>query len=334
MSQRCSTGPVSPPSRCVAILLAVVSASVLLVSCSNASAPEVAVDPSARPSLASTLGTVVLPGDAAPTALTSLDSNRLVIGDRTSGRIYAVDVTDPAAPGAPTVLARVDVTGQTKGQRGLIGLVMVDGALYASWTRASDGHLVVGQVSPGPQRVAWIGPKSANMANGGHLSRKGGRILIGIGDLLQPDRIDDPDATNGKLLSLDPTGQAEQEPTVLSGGWNNPFAFTVTGTGAVWVADNAPGGQPERLGRGDLDDADRFRFPGERAPSALIDLGSGRLGLCGYLDGDLVSVDLNPQPTLGATLSKGDCRTGATTLADDRVAVADGKTVHILALRR
>lgn len=264
--------------------------------------------------------------DASPTALARLGPRRLAIGERQTGRIVAVDVD---APDDVTELAEVDVASPVQGQRGLLGLVSVDGDLYAAWTRASDGRLVVGQVAPGTPRLIWVGPKSAGLANGGHLALDGRRIVIGVGDVQQPDRIDDPDAPNGKILALDPNGRPDQRPEVMSSGWNNPFAFTVTGSGQVWVADNSPGREPERLGRGDGEGAPRD-LPGRRAPSALVQLGSERLGLCGYLDGDLVAVDLSPSPTLGATLARGDCRTGAVGLGDRLVAVSDGGTVRVL----
>jgi len=36
---------------------------------------------------------------------------------------------------------------------------------------------------------------------------------------------------------------------VVAAGWNNPFAFLPTGDGGLSVADNEPGGDPERIAR-------------------------------------------------------------------------------------
>lgn len=276
--------------------------------------------------------TVTLGADASPSALALLGDGRLAIGDRRTGRISAVEVDSPKTLEA---IATVDVGGNVKGQRGLLGLVAVGGDLYASWTRGSDGRVVVGQVAPGRQRLIWTGPRSATLANGGHIVVDGGRVLVGLGDLQDPKRIDDPDAPNGKILALDPEGRPDQKPAVLSTGWNNPYAFAVLPDGRVWVADNAPGSGAERLGRGDRGDrgdgdGDRRDLPDKRAPSALIALGAHRLGLCGYLDGDLVAMELDPVPTIGDTLAKGTCRTGAVTLGHDLLAVTDGKVVRIL----
>ena len=54
------------------------------------------------------------------------------------------------------------------------------------------------------------------------------------------------------FYQLDPTGDPTQSPKVLSQGWNNPFAYDISGLDHLWVADNSPGTQPERIGRGDI----------------------------------------------------------------------------------
>ncbi|MGH9154274.1 MAG: PQQ-dependent sugar dehydrogenase [Acidimicrobiales bacterium] len=267
---------------------------------------------------------------AQPTALAQLADGRLVIGERRTGRILAVP---PAVPSAePQLLATVDVDPDATGQRGLLGLAAIEDTLFASWTRGTDGRLVVGRVAPGPVAVVWEGPSSTELANGGHLAvAPDGRLVIGIGDLQQPDLVVDPSTLNGKVLSLDPEGPSGQRPLVLSGGWNNPFALTVAG-GTIWVADNAPGRRPERIGRSEVGTAP-VELPGRRAPSALVALGPTRLGLCGFLDGDLVAVDVSGRPTVGDTLARHVCRTGAVALASGSVAVSDGRTVRVLRLR-
>ena len=130
-----------------------------------------------------------------------------------------------------------------------------------------------------PHRRVWTGPPSATLADGGHLALdRRGRLLIGIGDLQQPTRIDDAAYPNGKILALDPAGPAGQRPTILSAGWNNPFAFAVAPDGRVWVADNSPGKRPERIGRGDRPDAPlstlagktRRRAGGRRRPTHRV----------------------------------------------------------------
>jgi len=284
---------------------------------------------------AEVVATFALGAAAQPTPLATLPGGLLAIGERRTGRIVAVGIPGVPAPpgtGEPEEIAAVDIDPAAPGQRGLLGLVSTAGALFASWTRTGDGRLVVGRVLPAPAQLVWEGPVSSDLANGGSLAAApDGRLLIGIGDLRQPERIDDPDQLNGKVLSLDPEGPADQRPLVLSGGWNNPFALAVDGA-TVWVADNAPGQQPERIGRAEPGAAP-VELPGRRAPSALVRLGPGRLGLCGFLGGDLVAVDVSSTPAVGPVLARGACRTGAVALGGGLVAVSDGVAVRILRLR-
>jgi hypothetical protein len=262
-----------------------------------------------------------------PVALAPLDGGDLLVGERRTGVVRTVstrgELSEP--------VARLDVVADEEDQRGLLGLAADGQQIYATWTRASDGHIVIAEITNGTERLVWLGPPSSRLANGGHLDvLPDGRLLVGIGDLQQPDRVEDPETPHGKLLTLDPAGAPEQLPVPLSGGWNNPFAFVVTSDGDVWAADNSPGDAPERLGRGDIDTA-RTALPGRRAPAALVELGPDLLGLCSHLDGDITTIDLHddhPQP--GDPVATG-CRTGAAALGDDRIAVTDGERLRILA---
>ena len=230
----------------------------------------------------------------------------------------------------PEPVARVDTVGSESDQRGLVGLARTEGgALYATWVRPTDGRLVVGRVDGSAPVVVWEGPVSSDLANGGSLAvAPEGRLVIGIGDLQQDRALaDDPDVPNRKVLSLDPAGPPSQSPVALSTGWNNPFALTFDDQDVLWVADNSPGDQPERIGRGDrpadaatdLDTAS----DGEAAPSALVAMGGGHLGRCGYLTGRLDAVDVRgDEPRLEGLVLAEPCRTGAALLPDGRVVTA------------
>jgi len=272
--------------------------------------------------------TVDFAPQAEPVALAPRPEGGLLVGERRTGAIRRIsargDLSEP--------IIEVDVQAGPDDQRGLLGLAVADDRIYGAWTRRADGRIVVAEITHGTERLVWEGPTSSDRANGGHLAvLPDGRLLIGIGDLEDPDRASDPDTPAGKLLAVDPAGPPDQQPVPLTEDWNNPFAFVVTRDGAIWVADNAPGDEPERIGRGDRRSA-RTPLPGSRAPSALVQIGSDRLGLCGYLDGDLHIVELDGEPRLGDAVARG-CRTGATILTDGRLAVSDGERVHILAQR-
>lgn len=307
-----------------------VAAALAVAACGGGD--DAAGDPDAddeRPGLA-VERTIELEPGADPAALATFDDRGLLVGERRTGRVRQVTGTGNLAP---EPVARVAVVSGEDDQRGLLGLAVDGDRVYASWTRAGDGRIVVGDVTGGGERILWAGPPSSELANGGHLAvAPDGRLVVGIGDLENPALVDDPDAPNGKLLTLDPAGPPGQRPRPLSGGWNNPFAFVVTADGAIWVADNAPGDDPERIGRGDdqARGAEPTPLPGRRAPAALVELAPGRLGLCGYLDGELTVVDVRDgRPRLGDRLATG-CRTGAATLADGRLAISDGERVRLL----
>lgn len=263
-----------------------------------------------------------------PTALTNGPAGSLLVAERAAGRVRRINA-DGTLGAEPVATVEVD----TEGQRGLLGIAVGRPAteVFAAWTRSSDGRLVVGRVTP-ERELVWVGPRSADLANGGTLRFRDGRLIIAIGDLQQPDLLDDPDAPNGKVLSLDPAGPSTQEPRVLSSGWNNPYAFTVLDDGEIWVADNAPGSRPERLGRGDVE-APRADLPGRRAPSGLVELPDGRLAVCGYLTDDLRVIERGGNADV-LDVAVGDavsdrCRTSAAVLPDGRIAVATDDAVVI-----
>jgi len=251
----------------------------------------------------------------------------LLAGELESGRIVA-------RPSRPVALARLRVA--TGGQRGLIGLAAADGGrVFAAYTRASDGRIVVDRIAPGRVRRIWTGPRSATLANGGHLElAPDGRLVIGIGDLQDPARIADPDAPNGKLLALRPD-RLNLRPAVLSSGWNNPFAFTFTPDGKLWVADNAPGRRPERLARGDAGGGPRevTELEGMSAPSGVAAISSGELAVCGFVSQTLDRYRREDGRWRKAdTIARG-CRYGVARLRDGRLAFSTGRDIRTVAAR-
>lgn len=258
------------------------------------------------------------------TALVALPDGAVRVAIRARGVIEDVSATGPVGPPVAQVAVRAD------GQRGLLGVAVdATGRTFASWTRP-DGRLVVGQVAGGVTRLVWVGPRSADLANGGHLAFRNGRLVIGIGDLLENDRKNDPAAINGKLASLDPDGSPGQTPQIVSSGWNNPFAFTVLADGTIWVADNAPGDTGERLARGDIAGAEAVELPAATAPAGIDHLGADELVLCGYKSRALLAYRLNDgHPRQRRTLTS-DCRTAVVTLATGDVIYAAHDGLRIL----
>lgn len=260
-----------------------------------------------------------------PVAPVALPDGGLLYGERLTGRIRSVSARGVLAS---EPLAVVAVRAALDDQRGLLGLARTnDGGLYASWTRAEDGRLVAGEIMAGGGgvRLVWVGPVSADRANGGAIAvGLDGKLLIGIGDLLADRSVsEDPSAPNRKVLALDPHGAADQRPGVLSSGWNNPYALVVAPDGVPWVADNAGGRARERIGRADRPARDSVPVSRNRntiAPAGLVAASSRRLGVCGFVSGRVEEIRVVrgvPSPT-GRVLGR-PCATGVALLTDRRL---------------
>ncbi len=256
------------------------------------------------------------------------------IGERLTGRIRHVLADGRLAEDA---VAIVPVIGSTGDQRGLLGLARTPGGrIFAAGVRPGDRRLVVVEVGPvAPLRLVWVGPVTAERANGGALAFAfDGSLLVGIGDLLaDPALAGDSTVPNRKILALDVDAAPDQQPRVMSAGWNNPYAITVDAHGVPWVADNAGGRERERMGRGDrpASEARPLGRVGEtRAPSALVPLGRNRFGVCGYVSRrvDEVRVVNGTASVTGRVLAR-PCAEGATRLADGRLVTATDNALWI-----
>ena len=258
----------------------------------------------------------------------------LLFGERLTGRIRHVLPSGRLAPGP---VATIPVAGSIRDQRGLLGLVRTSaGRMFAAGVRPGDQRLVVFELfTVAPLRLVWVGPVTADRANGGALAvAHDGSLLVGIGDLLAaPALADDPSVPNRKILALDVDGSADQQPRVISTGWNNPYAITVDTQGVPWVADNAGGRDRERIGRADRSAADARPLGkvGEtRAPAALVSLGGNRLGVCGFVSRrvDEVRVVNGVASVTGRVVAK-PCAEGAARLADGRLVTVTDDAIWI-----
>lgn len=313
-----------PPS--VAAALGALAALVLLAGCVDDASPEPEPD-SAFGSVVVELTDVV--------AMDRLSTGEIVTAGRLTGTVHRFSLAGPE----PEVVAEVEVS--STGQRGLLGLVVDDrDRIFISWTDP-DERFLIGRL-PAPAgtdtsavEIVWSGFASSTGANGGHLDiLPDGRLVTGIGTLRRSSLIDDPDAVNGKILAFDPDGPPDQTPEVLSSGWKNPFAFTVTAGGELWVADNEPeDGSPERLARGDSNGGPVTDIDRQFAPSAVVQLGPDRLGVCSYIGGGLHPVDLDDgrasQP--GSAIADG-CRTAALVVDEDLLLLSDQDRLILTAI--
>lgn len=245
----------------------------------------------------------------------------------TTWRIGADQLTTRDGEATSEFVATVDVAAD--GQRGLLGIAEIDSRVYAAWTRP-DLRLVVAEVAP-DFRMVWEGPESTDGANGGRLvPTADGQLLIGIGTLQRSSLSTDPDAPNGKILSLDPLGGPDQDPTIISGAWNNPFALTSSPAHGLWVADNHPGDGDERLMPGDNPlDSDELVpvtvLPTDAAPVGLTSI-DDRLFVCAWNTGAIYRYELRTDET-GARRGAERAGTVATDCKRDVLAI-DGRLFY------
>lgn len=277
---------------------------------------------------AGSAGTILVEDANEPAAMAALPDGGLLYAERRGGRVIRV------RPDGSTSTVAGPLALATEGQRGLLGLAVDDaGRWFAAWVDPS-GLLLVGRVDLDPIRLVWRGPVAADLANGGRLALDpDGALLIGIGELQEPELVGDPETPHGKLLRLDPGGPDTQAPEAIAAGWHNPFAFAFASGGELWVADNAPGEQPERLARADLGEPTHvLRLPPHTVPTGLAVLPDGDLVLCGLGTGVLQRYAIGAGGRLapvGLPLA-GDCALGVIVLADGRLAYATEREIRVL----
>ncbi|MEL6891061.1 MAG: hypothetical protein AAFP84_05670 [Actinomycetota bacterium] len=293
----------------------------------------------------------VTPGDVVGLAA---DDARGVLSwlHRTDGTIHEVALDDEE----PIVVATIDV-GTTSQQGGLLDQALLPaGIRVLTWTTPHSNELVLGTLDPGADRpdIVWSAGEAGDGAIGGRLDvTDDGAVLLGLGRNTAWDAETD---AGGAILRF-PDGQLADEPIVLSTGYTNPWAIEAVATAdpddpggpdAVWVWDNAAGPDPddtaqddvERIGRADLE-ADRNSMTRstvpDRAPTAIVELPDGRLGVCGFLDNELRAYERSDDPASSELERAGTimpCNAGAAVFADGTIVTAaqtvDGESLQIL----
>lgn len=191
------------------------------------------------------------------------------------------------------------VAADTDGQRGLLGLTVdPEGRVFVSYTDVTFELVVSELIAVGSgnttERQIWRGPTTVQGGNGGRMIFEDGELIIGIGLLNDREGQANPTSIVGKLIAIDPdVSSDEQEPRILSGPWNNPFAFDRSPGGELWVADNEPRDGDERVARGDqgLDPDVALVLPSDSAPSGLAATDTS-LYVCSYNDLELNRFDI------------------------------------------
>ena len=238
-------------------IIALTAAAVLLTACT----PQPQGDPAPVPPVTSspspatdplTLGPVqpvgepatVVTGLAAPWSMVPLVSGSTLISERDSTLVkeLTADGTLRDVGAVPGV-----VPG---GEGGLLGLEVIDDALYAYFTAESDNRIVrfelegrAGSYALGAGTDILTGIAKAGNHNGGRIKQgPDGMLYATVGDASNPGVAQDPAALNGKILRMKPDGSVPADnpfsgSLVYSYGHRNPQGITWDRDGQLWAAE-------------------------------------------------------------------------------------------------
>lgn len=257
--------------------------------------------------------------------ITSLSDGSIVWADRTTGTVHVVGRTAPVAT-VPVDSAR---------QGGMVGLVADErDRLFIAWVDP-DRQLSVAAIDQplgdAALRPVWDGVPAPSGGLGGRLAfDQQGVLIMGLGNGADTSSFG---LGGGAMVRIDPDGAADQTPQVISSGWNNPFAFAVSPSGQLWVADNHPSDGDDRLARADLGpQAEQVTvLPNKFGASGLAAISDTELWVCSYVTGRLDRYRINDAGVAerSGTVA-GDCRLDVTVLADGRVAYSSGDAIRVV----
>jgi glucose/arabinose dehydrogenase len=160
---------------------------------------------------------VLATGLEVPWGLTFLPTGEALVGERNTGRIYRI----PADGGERTLVGTVPGV-VPDGEGGLLGLAVDplfihDSFVYAYLTAEADNRIIRFRLAPGEPEVYDVelvldGIAKAGNHDGGALAfGPDGMLYAGVGDAGDPSRAQDPTSLNGKILRMDPLGNAPTE---------------------------------------------------------------------------------------------------------------------------
>ena len=195
-------------------------------------------------------------GLEAPWGLLFLPTGDALVGERRTGRIYAV----PAHGGALQHVATVPGV-VADGDGGLLGLAvdplfLRDAFIYAYLTTTVDNRIVRFRLAPDPttvseQQVIVSGIGKNTFHNGGALELgPDGMLYAGTGDAGRPSTAQDPGSLNGKILRMDILGGSPNDnPTpgslVYSLGHRDVRGLTWDDDARLWATDIGAGAANE-----------------------------------------------------------------------------------------
>ncbi len=284
------------------------------------------------------IGTVIAAAEF-PASLAVAPDGSLFIGELATGRVLKLA---SSLQGAPSIVATLAVTsgGGFDKQVGLTGLIVSPtGRVFAAWVRSADDRMVVSELVDDAPRDVWVGPVAARQASAGRLVWWRDRLVLSIGDrLIGADPNPPLDDLRSALVTLDPDQPTTQTPLIVSTNWNNPFAVTVDSSDRVLVADNVPGGGPERLGastdRGQTMLSDLGSDAEHIAPSGIAEPRPGVAWVCGWISQVVTEVPIGTDGTADwSSRTRRDdipCSLDVVRLPDGRMVVSTDSEVRVV----
>jgi glucose/arabinose dehydrogenase len=307
----------------------VMAVSVMLLTACTAPAPEPTGRPAPIPSPTSTATatapvepsgtTSVIASDLrAPWSIVRLSSGSALISERDSAVVKELE-----ADGSVREVGMIDgVTAD--GEGGLLGLAARGDELFAYFTADDDNRIArvslegaAGAYRLGASVEVLTGLAKAGNHNGGRIAfGPDGMLYATVGDAGEPDRAQDPQSLNGKILRMMPDGSVPADnpvagSLVYSMGHRNPQGIAWDDAGRLWAAEFGqdtwdelnliePGGNygwPLVEGIGDSFINPIYQWPTDDAsPSGLASIG-GTLFLAG-LGGERLWVVDPGEPTV------------------------------------
>ena len=227
---------------------AVTLTALLLAGCSAAPSPAPSPSPSAeappQTDSAQTGPVEIASGLSAPWSVVRLQSGSALISERDSGIVK--ELTPDGEVREAAAIAGV-VPG---GEGGLLGLESDGEYLWAYYTAADDNRVErfpleggAGGYSLGDGRVILDGLAKAGNHNGGRIKLgPDGNLYVTVGDAGDPDRAQDLDSPNGKILRIEPDGAIPDDnpftgSPVYSYGHRNPQGIAWDADGQLWAAE-------------------------------------------------------------------------------------------------
>jgi glucose/arabinose dehydrogenase len=175
-----------------------------------------------------------------------LANGSTLISERDSGSI--IELTADGSTREVGVVPDVAASGEG----GLLGLAVAPGdqaTVFAYLTTASDNRIVrmpltgtAGNLALGDATVVLDGLEKAGNHNGGRIAfGPDGMLYATVGDAGVPDRAQDTDSLNGKILRMTPDGDVPAgnpfDSLVYSYGHRNPQGITWDAAGQLYAAE-------------------------------------------------------------------------------------------------